>query len=104
MNKRPPPLTTYSTLEWLDFHINIVTINHYFVKSMDSDGKLDQGCSTNNKNPETEIGVQPEKQKSSQATKQVLTLPRLGNHRLSRLGLSPLIFMTYTTGIKYVTP
>ena len=57
---------------------------------MDSDGKSDQGFSTNNKNLETEIGVQPEKQKSRQLTKEVLLLPSLGSHRLSRLSLSLL--------------
>ena len=66
-------------------------------------GTAKQPSSTNNKNPETETGVQPEKPKkqSSQATREVLPLPRLDDHKQGRLSLSLLSFYTLSSaGIK----
>lgn len=44
-----------------------------------------ENCSTNNKNPEKDIGVQPKitEKQSSQTTREVFALPRLGNQRLA---------------------
>lgn len=60
-------------------------------------------CSRNKKNPEVDIDGQPENQecKVSQATREVLPLPRLGDCRLSRLNLPLLSFdISSSAGIK----